>query len=120
MEKKNLMTYFLIPIIMVIMFLTIMISIAIFSPKNCVVKIYTFTETGEEVNVGALRNYYYRSPRVGMLITGLDKVSTNYILEGYYFNYNKETNEFTNKIPDTYKFEENIVIYAKYVSSNTD
>lgn len=120
MEKKNLMTYFLIPIIMVIMFLTIMISIAIFSPKNCVVKIFAYTESGEKVNMGTTDNYYYRAPSKGMLITGLDKVSTNYILEGYYFNYNKETNEFTNKIPDTYKFEENIVIYAKYVSSTTD
>ena len=117
MEKKNLMTYFLIPIVMVIMFLTIMISLALFTPKNCVVKIYAYTETGDEVNMGSTRNYYYRSPKAGMQITGLDKVTTNYVLEGYYFEYNTETKEFSNKIPDTYKFKENITIYAKYVNA---
>lgn len=109
MEDKNLTTYFMIPIVMVVIFLTIMFSLAIFSTPNYVLTIY-----GYEADIAYET---YRAPKKGTEIySAIERNTVNgYQFEGYYFSYNKETKEFSNKVPEDYKIKSHLTIYAKWV-----
>lgn len=109
MEKKNLLYYFLIPIVMVLIFLTICFSVLIFSPKNYVVRIFGY-DTRMDIA-------YYRVPRKGAKLYDVLDLNTNagYQFDGYYFYYNSTTEEFANAVPRDYTVNSNVTIYAKWL-----
>lgn len=120
-NKKSLTTYFMIPIIMVIVFLTIMLSLALFTPKNYILKIYGYD--GQDAVAT------YRAPQSGkVLYTHLEKTTrAGYSFEGYYFERTEEKDgsgkvtyiyDEEDRVPDDYKICENITLYVKWVKQS--
>ena len=123
MKKKSLMSYFIIPIIMVVVVLAIMLSLALFSPKTYVLKIYSFDGQDSVAT--------YRAPQGGKeLYTYVERVARQgYIFDGYYFQRGEQDDGNGNitytfdeayKVPEDYKIEENITLYVKWVPGPVD
>lgn len=118
MNNKSLMSYFLIPIIMCVVFVTIMLCLALFSPKNVVLKIYGYD--GQEAYA------IYRAPKEGNeLYTHLETVVVSgKKFDGYYFKRTETKQEdgsivYTfdeaDKVPENYIIEKDITLYVKWV-----
>ena len=118
MNNKSLMSYFLIPIIMCIIFVSIMFFLAVFSPKNVVLKIYGYD--GQEAYA------IYRAPKEGNeLYTHLEKVAVpGKKFDGYYFKRTETaqqdgsvvyTFDEAYKVPENYIIEEDITLYVKWI-----
>ena len=112
--SRELLYYFTIAIIIVVTFLSFMICIAIFTPKNVVVEIWYWDNN----------NYAtYRSAVEGKeLYTYIERTTvSDYVFDGYYFqNKTDEDNDGTYtfneeyRVPDDYTFSSNVVIYARW------
>lgn len=120
MNKRSLTTYFMIPITICIIFVTIMLSLALFSPKNYVLKIYGFD--GQDTVAT------YRAPQEGKELYSYIERNTRagYIFDGYYFNRTETidgegdkvyTYAEEDKVPENYKIEEDITLFVKWVKA---
>lgn len=112
--SRELLYYFTISIIIVVMFLSFMIGITIFTPKNIVVAIWYWDNN----------NYAtYRSPVEGKyLYTYIERTTvSNKEFIGYYFadkfdedNDGIYTFDENDRIPEDYVMSKDIVVYARW------
>lgn len=116
MNKKSLTTYFMIPITICLVFVTIMVCLAVFSPKTYVLKIYSFD--GQDAVPT------YRAPQGGKELYSYIERQTRpgYIFDGYYFDRDVKVEgsdviylfDENDRVPEDYVIEEDITLYIKW------
>lgn len=120
MNKRSLTTYFMIPISICLMFITLMVCLAVFSPKNYVLKIYSFDGNDTVAT--------YRAPQGGKSLYSYIERQTRsgYIFDGYYFERNETKDgegktvysfDAEDKVPEDYIIDGDMTLYVKWVKA---
>ena len=120
MNKRSLTTYFMIPITICLVFITIMVCLAVFSPKNYVLKIYSFDGNDAVAT--------YRAPQGGKPLYSYIERHTRagYIFDGYYFDRSSSLNgegkiEYSfneaDRVPEDYIINGDETLYVKWVKA---
>ena len=120
MNKKSLTTYFMIPITICVVFITIVLCLTLFTPKNYVLKIYSFDGTDAVAT--------YRAPQGGKSLYSYIERNTRsgFVFDGYYFDRSYIVNDEgkveyifneEDKVPEDYIINKDETLYVKWVKA---